>query len=76
MGQFHQSGDVGVFGSIHTKLRGVGLASIMCGFFVTVYYVPLISWVVRGFVESFTGEMRSEWDDISGSEAVAYFYDE
>eukprot|EP00957_Ditylum_brightwellii_P138863 10584737-Ditylum_brightwellii.AAC.1 len=40
-----------------------------------VYYMPLILWVVLGFVESFTGEMRDKWGDISGSDEVAYFYD-
>lgn len=73
MGQHKRTGDVGVFGSINHRLRGIGLSSVICGFFVTCYYVPLIAWVVRAFVESF-GHMSDDWEDISGTEATQYFY--
>jgi len=75
MGQMRRAGDYGVFHSVHRRIGGVGLASVLCGFFVTCYYVPLISWVVRAFVESF-GHMSDDWEDISGAEASQYFYDD
>lgn len=73
MGQHERTGDVGVFGAINDRLRGIGLSSVVCGFFVTAYYVPLIAWVVRAFFESF-GHMSDDWEDISGTEATTYFY--
>ncbi|KAL3916975.1 MAG: hypothetical protein SGILL_004930 [Bacillariaceae sp.] len=38
-----------------------------------MYYVPLVSWCIRAFFESF-GRMRDDWEDISGSEASQYFF--
>ena len=49
MGQHFRAGDVGVSNSISRHLRGVGLASVVCGFIVVTYYVPLISWCFRAF---------------------------
>lgn len=31
-GQYFQTGDIGVFGGFHPRLRGVGLSSVACGF--------------------------------------------
>ena len=73
MGQHLQTSDVGVSNSINKHLRGVGLASVTCGFIVVTYYVPLISWCFRAFFESF-GKMRNDWEDISGSDATLYFF--
>eukprot|EP00567_Pseudictyota_dubia_P005603 CAMPEP_0197441774 /NCGR_PEP_ID=MMETSP1175-20131217/7956_1 /TAXON_ID=1003142 /ORGANISM="Triceratium dubium, Strain CCMP147" /LENGTH=648 /DNA_ID=CAMNT_0042972105 /DNA_START=177 /DNA_END=2123 /DNA_ORIENTATION=+ len=70
LGQYHQTGDVGVFGSIHRRLRGVGVSSILCGFLVVTYYVPLISWVIKAFFYSFRDFV---WDDVTGSEGYGYF---
>ena len=75
MGQHKRLGDFGVFNSVNERFGGVGLASVLCGFFVTCYYVPLISWVVRAFFESF-GRMSDEWAGISSAEATEYFYNE
>jgi len=74
LGQHLQTGDVGVFGSINKRLRGVGLIAVLCGFTVTGYYVQLLAWVVRIFVESF-GDMSEGWDNISSEDASAYFFD-
>eukprot|EP00566_Odontella_aurita_P007647 CAMPEP_0113593098 /NCGR_PEP_ID=MMETSP0015_2-20120614/38230_1 /TAXON_ID=2838 /ORGANISM="Odontella" /LENGTH=690 /DNA_ID=CAMNT_0000499741 /DNA_START=152 /DNA_END=2224 /DNA_ORIENTATION=+ /assembly_acc=CAM_ASM_000160 len=75
MGQHRRTGDVGCFGDMmHERLRGIGLSSVLCGFFVTAYYVPLIAWVTRAFFESF-GRMKDDWEDMDGSDATAYFYD-
>ena len=75
LGQHLQTGDVGVFGSIDRRLRGVGLSAVFCGFIVTGYYVPLLSWVVRAFCESFT-KMRDGWANVSGSDASDYFFND
>ena len=70
-----QSGDVGVFGSINKRCRGVGLSAVICGFIVTSYYVPLLSWVVRSFFETF-GKMAGNWVDVSGADAGDYFFND
>uniref|UniRef100_A0A7S0CJ52 Transporter n=1 Tax=Proboscia inermis TaxID=420281 RepID=A0A7S0CJ52_9STRA len=53
-GQFYQSGDCGVFMSMNKRLAGTGLASVSCSFFVTLYYVPLIAWVLNAFFDTFS----------------------
>ncbi len=75
LGQHLQTGDVGCFGSIDKRLRGVGLSAVLCGFIVTGYYVPLLSWVFRAFCESF-GKMRNNWEDVSGADASDYFFND
>ena len=75
MGQHLQKSDVGVQHYLSKHTKGVGVGSILAGLFVVTYYVPLISWCIRAFFESF-GHMRDDWEDISGSEATKYFYHE
>ncbi|KAL7526733.1 hypothetical protein ACHAXR_001626, partial [Thalassiosira sp. AJA248-18] len=53
LGQFYETGDVGVFGSIHKRLRGVGLTSVACGFMLVTYYSMLLAWVCNAFFDSF-----------------------
>jgi SNF family Na+-dependent transporter len=53
LGQYHQTGNVGCFGSFHPRFRGVGMCAIVCGFMLVVYYSMLLSWVTRAFFESF-----------------------
>jgi len=72
-GQYFQTGDIGVFGGFHPRLRGVGLASVGCGFMINTYYVVLISWAMNVFFDSFTD--RSPWnnENLTGTDAVTYF---
>ena len=76
LGQYHQTGDVGVFGGIHKRLRGVGLGSVVCAWVVVTYYVPLIGWVVNAFFDSFRNAALWERGMTTGSEAYSYFLDE
>jgi SNF family Na+-dependent transporter len=75
MGQHLQSNDVAVSGYFHKTFKGVGVGSILCGLFVSMYYVPLVSWCIRAFFESF-GRMRDDWQEISGTDATQYFFHE
>jgi hypothetical protein len=50
MGQHFRTSDVGVTNAMNQHLRGVGLASVVCGFVVVTYYVPLISWCFKAFL--------------------------
>jgi SNF family Na+-dependent transporter len=47
MGQYYQMSHVGAFGSIHMRLRGVGLSAVLNGFFIFVYYTMFIGWIVN-----------------------------
>lgn len=55
VGQFHQTGDAGAFGSINKRARGLGLASVFCGFVLNCYYSILLAWVCRMFIVSCDG---------------------
>ena len=54
LGQTVQRGDVGVFRGIHPRLAGVGLASVIASYAITLYYNVIIAWsflyLIRGFV--------------------------
>lgn len=52
-GQTYRTGTVGAFNKIHKRLKGVGLAVIFNGYFVVVYYVPIIAWIMHYFQDSF-----------------------
>lgn len=74
LGQYYETGDVDVFGGIHPRLRGVGLAGIACGYMAVTYYSMLLAWVANAFFDSF-GKDNIWGDGVTGSEAVAYFED-
>ena len=74
LGQYYQTGDIGVFGSFNRRLRGVGLTSVVCSFIVVTYYSVLIAWVINAFFDSFGS--NDPWADegTTGEDAVGYFY--
>ena len=55
LGQLYRTGDVGSFGGMHRRLRGIGLSSVFGAYVVVVYYIPLIAWTVNGFFDTFSG---------------------
>lgn len=75
LGQAHQVGNVGVFGSFHPRIRGVGCASAACAFMLVVYYSILLSWVVNAFFDSFSNDIWTT-AGTTGEEAVDYFYND
>jgi solute carrier family 6 GABA transporter-like protein 1 len=72
-GQYFQTGDIGVFGGFHPRLRGVGLASVGCGFMLDTYYVVLISWVANAFFSTWSPDAPWNNPDLNGGDAVGYF---
>lgn len=72
-GQYFQTGDIGVFGTFHPRLRGVGLASVGCGFMLDTYYVVLIAWVINGFFDTFSPDSPWNDPDLTGGDAVGHF---
>lgn len=76
LGQFYQTGDVGVFGSFHRRFRGVGVSSVACSYMVVTYYSVLIAWVVKAFFDSFGDDAPWDKEGGNGTEAIAYFMNE
>jgi solute carrier family 6 GABA transporter-like protein 1 len=72
-GQFFQTGDIGVFGGFHPRLRGVGLSSVACGFMLVTYYSVLIAWVLNAFFDSWSDNAPWDNENLTGGEAVTYF---
>mmetsp|Transcript_12620 Transcript_12620/g.24240 ORF Transcript_12620/g.24240 Transcript_12620/m.24240 type:complete len:654 (+) Transcript_12620:123-2084(+) len=75
LGQYYQTGDVGVFGSFHRRWKGVGVSSVSCAYMVVTYYSVLIAWVINAFFDSF-GD-RDPWarEGTTGKIATDYFID-
>ena len=75
-GQFFQTGDVNVFGGFHPRFRGVGVASVCCGFMLVVYYSILIAWVLNAFFDSFGSDDPWDREGVNGTVAIDYFVGE
>lgn len=77
LGQYWQTGDVGVFGSFHRRFASIGVSSIACGFILVTYYVMLIAWVLNALFDTF-GEDQGPWttEGVNGTIAINYFQDE
>jgi len=75
-GQFFKTGDVNVFGSFHPRFRGVGVASVCCGFMLTVFYSMLIAWCLHAFFDSFGSDDPWVKEDTNGTVAIDYFVGE
>jgi len=76
LGQCYQSGNVGVFGKMHARFRGVGMASVFSGFILVTYYSMLLSWVCNAFFDSFGDDDPWAKEGGDGSEAIGYFFNE
>jgi len=74
-GQFHQTGDVGVFGSFNKRLRGVGICSVAAGYVLLTYYSMLITWVFNAFFNSWSSDAPWLSETLDGGAAKAYFFD-
>lgn len=46
LGQLFQRGDIGVFRNIHPRLAGVGAASVLSSYCITLYYNVIIAWAL------------------------------
>jgi neurotransmitter:Na+ symporter, NSS family len=57
LGQKFQKGVVGVYGKIHKRLEGVGVATAFVSFVVMTYYAVIISWTLLYFFKSFTFDL-------------------
>lgn len=69
LGQYHQTGNIGCFGSFHKRFRGVGMCAIACAFMLVIYYSMLLAWVTRAFFDSFGTNDPWANEGITGEEA-------
>jgi len=53
LGQAYQTGDMGAFGSMNKRLRGVGLTSVKNSYFIVCYYCALLAWTLHSFFDTF-----------------------
>jgi len=72
LGQYYRTGDMGAFGGMHARLRGIGVASVGCSFGVVLYYVPLIAWTANAFFSSFS-DFDQNYRNSTGSDAYDYW---
>ena len=61
---------------MHSRFRGVGMASVFCGFVLVTYYSMLLSWVANAFFDSFGDNDPWAKEGGDGSEAIGYFFNE
>lgn len=40
-------GDVKTFGGMHSKMYGVGIASVLGVYLIFIYYTVLLGWILR-----------------------------
>jgi len=88
LGQIKQRGDVSVFRSIHRRLGGIGIASVMSSYIIAFYYIVIIAWSCVYVVASFNNPLpwskdNTEWKSVCTkftddrkkvSRAEEYFY--
>jgi SNF family Na+-dependent transporter len=68
--------ETGVFGSFNPRLRGVGVASVACGWMLVVYYSVLIAWVINAFFDSFGDSAPWADEGVNGDIAITHFLEE
>uniref|UniRef100_A0A672H4Q7 Transporter n=1 Tax=Salarias fasciatus TaxID=181472 RepID=A0A672H4Q7_SALFA len=54
IGQRLRKGSVGVWRAIHPSLTGIGIASMLVSFLVSLYYTTLVAWIMSYLFNSFT----------------------
>lgn len=70
LGQVVQSGDIACFGSMHRRLRGVGLGSVFGAYMVVIYYNVIVAWACIYIVNSFKSTLPWDVDDSVTGEDV------
>jgi len=61
VGQFTQKGPIGAMAKLCPLLKGTGIATVVISFFLTTYYIVIITWAMFYLFSSFTSELP--WRD-------------
>lgn len=57
VGQFTQRGPIGAMAKLCPILKGTGIATVVVSFFLTTYYIIIITWAIYFIVSSFANEV-------------------
>lgn len=68
LGQKMQRGAIGAFRDVNSKLAGVGVVAILCGFTVAAYYAAVMAWSL--LYVSYSSTLK--W----GQDTASFFYDD
>ncbi|EOA88680.1 hypothetical protein ACJQWK_01735 [Exserohilum turcicum] len=69
IGQAYRSGCVIAYNGLDRRFAGVGFGIVCVGYAVAVYYIPILSWVMVYFRNSFQSADNFPWND----DPQAYF---
>jgi len=69
IGQAYRAGCVVAYNGLDRRFTGVGLGMVCVGYGVAVYYVPILSWIMVYFRNSFQSASNFPWRD----DPQAYF---
>lgn len=67
VGQFTQRGPIGAMSRLCPILKGTGIATVVISFFLTTYYIIIITWAIYFIVSSFSNQVpwatcNNEWN--------------
>jgi len=74
LGQFFQTGAIGVFGGLHPRLRGIGVCSLACSIIVSSYFAVFIAWVANALVSTWDDDAPWGTPGLTSDEAISYFH--
>lgn len=69
LGQASRGGGVIAFNALNKRARGIGVGTIFTGYVVACYYVPILSWVMNYFRNSFKSPLPWKAD------SETFYYD-
>jgi solute carrier family 6 GABA transporter-like protein 1 len=61
IGQAYRSGCVIAYNGLDRKFTGTGFGMVCVGYAVAIYYIPILSWVMVYFRNSFQGASSFPW---------------
>lgn len=73
LGQLFQRGDIGVFRNIHPRLAGVGAASVLSSYCITLYYNCIIAWALIYLVAAFINPLP--WSSVYADPTTGAYKD-
>jgi len=76
LGQYYQTSVVGVYGSLHKRMRGIGVSSVILSFVLVTYYSALLAWVVNAFFDSFGNKDPWAENAAGAGNAITYMVNE
>jgi SNF family Na+-dependent transporter len=70
LGQLFKKGPVEVFASIHKKYTGLGWATVIVSWFISLYYAIILAWSFYFFFASFASPLPWDNSEVAGEDAL------